>query len=280
MDHNGKADSMNLIELRTFYERPAEALAADPRGAEAHEALLEALESGRIRSAEQGPDGNWHANAWVKQAILAGFRRTSMAELEGPGFPFFDKTAYLPRHFSLESGVRLVPGGSSVRRGAFVSKGAVVMPPAYINVGAYVGEGTMVDSHALVGSCAQIGARVHLSAAAQVGGVLEPAGAVPVIIEDDAFVGGLVGLFEGIVVRKRAVLASGVVITGSTTIFDLVNGRELKKEIPEGAVVVPGSRPAGGDYAKGKGLHLAAPVIVKYRDDRTDAATALESALR
>jgi len=271
---------MNIQELKAYYERPAGDLAADPRAAEFHEALLEALESGIVRSAEKGSDGNWHANTWVKQAILAGFRRTNIAELDGPGFPFFDKTAYLPRRFSLDSGVRLVPGGSSVRRGAYVSKGAVVMPPAYINVGAYVGEGTMVDSHALVGSCAQIGARVHLSAAAQVGGVLEPAGAVPVVIEDDAFVGGLVGLFEGIVVRKRAVLASGVVITGSTVIYDLVNGRELRKEIPEGAVVVPGSRPASGDYAKARGLHLAAPMIVKYRNERTDAATALESALR
>lgn len=271
---------MNLAELKAFFDRSAEELLADPRGAEAHEALLAALESGQLRSAEKREDGNWHANAWVKQAILAGFRRTAIAELEGPGFPFFDKTAYLPRQFSLESGVRLVPGGSSVRRGAFVSKGAVVMPPAYINVGAYVGAGTMVDSHALVGSCAQIGERVHLSAAAQVGGVLEPAGAVPVVVEDDAFVGGLVGLFEGVVVRKRAVLASGVIITGSTIIYDLVNGRELKKEVPEGAVVVPGSRPASGEFAKAHGISLSAPVIVKYRDDKTDAGTALEGALR
>jgi len=271
---------MNIQDLKTFYARPAEELLADPLAAQAHDALLAALESGELRAAEKGEDGDWHANLWVKQAILAGFRRTSMAQLEGPGFPFFDKTAYLPRQFSLDSGVRLVPGGSSVRRGAFVAKGAVVMPPAYINVGAYVGEGTMVDSHALVGSCAQIGARVHLSAAAQVGGVLEPAGAVPVVIEDDAFIGGLVGLFEGIVVRRRAVLASGVIITGSTVIYDLVNGRELKREVPEGAVVVQGSRPASGDFAKAKGLSLAAPMIVKYRDDRTDAATALESALR
>jgi len=271
---------MNISELKAFYERSAEEVLADPKGAEAHEALLAALESGELRSAEKREDGNWHANAWVKQAILAGFRRTAIAEIEGPGFPFFDKTAYLPRQFGLESGVRLVPGGSSVRRGAFVSKGAVVMPPAYINVGAYVGAGTMVDSHALVGSCAQIGERVHLSAAAQVGGVLEPAGAVPVVVEDDAFVGGLVGLFEGVVVRKRAVLASGVIITGSTVIYDLVNGRELRKEVPEGAVVVPGSRPAGGEFAKAQGISLYAPVIVKYRDERTDASTALEGALR
>jgi 2,3,4,5-tetrahydropyridine-2-carboxylate N-succinyltransferase len=161
-----------------------------------------------------------------------------------------------------------------------MAKGSMVIPPAYVNVGAYIGEGTMVDSHALVGSCAQIGARVHLSAAAQIGGVLEPAGAVPVVVEDDCFVGGLVGLFEGIVVRRRAVLASGVVITGSTVIYDLVNSRELRKEIPEGAVVVPGSRPASGGFANKRGLQLAAPMIVKYRDERTDAATCLEDALR
>lgn len=271
---------MNPEELRAFYERSPEAVLADPRADEAHEMLLQALESGLIRAAERGADGTWTANAWVKQAILSGFRRTATAEVDGLGLPFFDKTAYPPRQFSLGSGVRLVPGGSSVRRGAHVSPGAVVMPPAYINVGAYVGEGTMVDSHALVGSCAQVGARVHLSAAAQVGGVLEPAGAVPVIIEDDAFVGGLVGLFEGVIVRRRAVLASGVILTASTVIYDLVNQREWKREVPEGAVVVPGSRPARGDYARSMGLQLAAPVIVKYRDDRTDAATALESALR
>jgi 2,3,4,5-tetrahydropyridine-2-carboxylate N-succinyltransferase len=167
-----------------------------------------------------------------------------------------------------------------VRRGAHVAKGVVVMPPAYVNVGAYVGAGTMVDSHALVGSCAQIGARVHLSAGAQVGGVLEPAGARPVIVEDEAFVGGLVGLFEGVLVRARAVLAPGVLLTGSTTLFDLVNGRELVREVPEGAVVVPGSRPAKGDFARARGIQLGAPCIVKYRDARTDAATALEEALR
>lgn len=271
---------MNPQELERFYERPAEAVLADPEGAIAHEALLGALESGIVRSAHRGPDGVWRANAWVKQAILLGFRRASMTELEDPGFPCFDKTAYLPRRFSLEDGVRLVPAGSAVRRGAHVAPGAVVMPPAYINVGAFVGRGTMVDSHALVGSCAQVGERVHLSAGAQVGGVLEPAGALPVIIEDEAFVGGLVGLFEGVVVRERAVLASGVVLTGSTVIFDLVHGCERVREVPTGAVVVPGSRPASGDYARSHGLQLATPVIVKYRDARTDAATALEGALR
>ena len=271
---------MTATELKRFFERSPEELLADPEAPLAHEALLAALESGQVRAAERGKNGVWRANPWVKQAILAGFRRTSVVPMEGPGFPTFDKSAYPPRQFALADNVRLVPGGSAVRRGAYVAKGVVMMPPAYINVGAYVDTGTMVDSHALVGSCAQIGARVHLSAGAQIGGVLEPAGAVPVVVEDDAFVGGLVGLFEGIVVRRRAVLASGVIITGSTVIYDLVNSRELRKEVPEGAVVVPGSRPAGGGFANKRGLNLAAPMIVKYRDERTDAATCLEDALR
>ncbi len=274
------APDMNAVELQRFFQRSQEEVLSAPRAPLAHEALLAALEAGRLRAAERGQDGTWRANAWVKEAILSGFRRTSLTRMEGPGYPMFDKAAYPPRPFEEEDNVRLVPGGSAVRRGAFVARGVVVMPRAYINVGAYVDTGTMVDSHALVGSCAQIGARVHLSAGAQVGGVLEPAGAVPVVVEDDAFVGGLVGLFEGIVVRRRAVLASGVIITGSTVIYDLVNGRELRREVPEGAVVVPGSRPAGGGFAGKRGLCLAAPMIVKYRDERTDAATCLEEALR
>jgi len=271
---------VDVDSIRGFFSRPAEVIAADPEAPAWHQVLLVALETGSIRAAERQEDGAWVANAWVKQAILCGFRRTSLVEMPGPGFPMFDKTAYPVRHFGMEDCVRLVPGGSSVRRGAHIARGVVIMPPAYVNVGAFVDEGTMVDSHALVGSCAQIGKRVHLSAAAQIGGVLEPAGARPVVVEDDAFVGGLVGLFEGIVVRRRAVLASGVVITGSTVIYDLVHGRELRQEVPEGAVVVPGSRPASGNYAQAHGLQLAAPCIVKYRDDRTDAATALEQALR
>lgn len=271
---------MTPLQLETFYSRAVETILADEGHGAAHEALLSALESGALRAATRSTRGEWAAVPWVKEAILAGFRRFKLEPMEGPGFPFFDKGAYPPRSFALEDAVRLVPGGSSVRRGAFVGKGVVVMPPAYINVGAFVDEGTMVDSHALVGSCAQIGKRVHLSAAAQIGGVLEPAGARPVVVEDDAFIGGLVGLFEGIVVRKRAVLASGVIITGGTVIYDLVRGRELRKEVPEDAVVVPGSRPASGSFAKGHGLHLQAPCIVKYRDAKTDAATALEQALR
>jgi 2,3,4,5-tetrahydropyridine-2-carboxylate N-succinyltransferase len=271
---------MNLETLRVFYERTPADAAADPLWPEAHEALLKGLESGEVRSAEPDGTGDWRVNTWVKQAILAAFRATRMVELPGPGFPFIDKTAFPPRAFSLGEAVRMVPGGSSVRRGSFVAQGVTVMPPAFINMGAFVDEGTMVDSHALVGSCAQIGKRVHLSAAAQIGGVLEPAGARPVIIEDEAFVGGLVGVFEGVRVRRRAVLASGVVLTASTVIHDLVRECEWVREVPEDAVVVPGSRPAKGRFAEARSLQLATAVIVKYRDARTDAATALEAALR
>ncbi len=271
---------MELLSLETFYARSMEEILADPSLPSMRAALLDALEAGTVRAAQRGEDGAWRANAWVKTGVLAGFRATATAEI--PGWPgsAFDRAAFPPRQFTLAEGVRLVPGGSAVRRGAFVASGVVIMPPAYVNVGAFVDEGTMVDSHALVGSCAQIGKRVHLSAAAQVGGVLEPAGARPVIVEDDAFVGGLCGLFEGVVVRRRAVLAPGTLLTASTVVFDLVNGREQKGEIPEGAVVVPGSRPASGAFAQGQGLSLSAPCIVKYRDARTDAATALEEALR
>lgn len=268
------------MELRTFFERPLEELLADPRLGAVLGDFLEALESGRVRAASPGEDGAWRANAWVKTAILAGFRASGTVQVPGWPTPSFDRALYPPRDLRLEDGVRLVPGGSAVRRGAFVAPGVVVMPPAYVNVGAYVDEGTMVDSHALVGSCAQVGRRVHLSAGVQVGGVLEPAGALPVVVEDDAFVGGLCGLFEGVVVRRRAVLAPGVLLTASTRIFDLVNERELVREVPEGAVVVPGTRPASGIYAMNKRLSVAAPCIVKYRDERTAASTVLEEALR
>jgi 2,3,4,5-tetrahydropyridine-2,6-dicarboxylate N-succinyltransferase len=266
--------------LEAFYSRPMEAVLADPGLPEAREALLNALESGSIRAASRASDGAWSANAWVKLAILAGFRSTGVVEI--PGWPggAVEKEAYPPRHFGAADGLRIVPGGSSVRRGARLGPGVVIMPPAYVNVGAWVGSGTMIDSHALVGSCAQVGERVHLSAAAQVGGVLEPAGARPVVIEDDCFVGALCGLFEGVLVRSRAVLATGTVITASTAIYDLVKGRELRGEVPEGAVVVPGSHPASGEYARARGLSLYAPCIVKYRDGKTDAAVVLEIALR
>ena len=268
------------MELQAFYSRPLEAILADPALPEVFLAFLAALEEGAIRSASQDDQGDWHANTWVKTAILAGFRSTATVEVPGWPGPCFDRAAYPPRAFTLADGVRVVPGGSAVRRGAFVAPGVVIVPPAYVNVGAFVDEGSMVDSHALVGSCAQIGKRVHLSAGVQVGGVLEPAGALPVVVEDEAFVGGLCGLFEGVVVKRRAVLAPGVLITASTRIYDLVNERELTRVVPEGAVVVPGTRPISSPYAMARRLSVSAPCIVKYRDGKTDASTALEEALR
>ena len=256
------------------------------------EQLLLYLERGEVRAAERGKDGRWRAVPWVKRGILLGFRVGRVVEMSLPTtahkapFSFFDKHTFPPRSLRLEHGIRIVPGGSTIRRGAFVAPGVVCMPPMYITVGAYVGTGTMVDSHALVGSCAQVGDRVHLSAAAQVGGVLEPVNASPVVIEDEVTVGGNCGVYEGTVVRRRAVLAAGVILTRGTPVYDLVREQvyrgsaEAPLEIPEGAVVVPGSRRVKGDWAEAEGLALQTPVIVKYRDDRTDASTALEKWLR
>jgi 2,3,4,5-tetrahydropyridine-2-carboxylate N-succinyltransferase len=247
-----------------------------------------ALNRGEIRAAERDADGKWRTNAWVKRGILLGFRLGAIVEMTSPGAPlqFLDKDTYPIRRFSPDDRVRIVPGGSSIRDGAYIAPGVVCMPPMFVNAGAYVDEGTMIDSHALVGSCAQIGKRVHLSAAAQIGGVLEPAGAIPVIIEDDVIVGGNCGVYEGAIVRERAVLASGTIITGSTPVFDLVRGEIYRRsadaplEIPAGAVVVPGSRVIQTEKGREWGLSLYAPVIVKYRDEKTDAATQLEEALR
>src|SRR6266550_5256350 len=248
----------------------------------------EALNRGEIRAAERDTDGNWHTNAWVKRGILLGFRMGAIVDMSpaDDSLHFLDKHTYPIRKFSPDDRVRIVPGGSSIRDGAYIAPGVVCMPPMFVNAGAYVDVGTMIDSHALVGSCAQIGKRVHLSAAAQIGGVLEPAGAMPVIIEDDVIVGGNCGVYEGAIVRERAVLASGTIITGSTPVFDLVRGEIYRRsadaplEIPAGAVVVPGSRAIQTEKAREWGLSLYAPVIVKYRDEKTDAATQLEEALR
>lgn len=271
---------MTPAALADFYQRPPETVLTDPGWPAAHEALLQALERGELRAAVRGDDGAWTAVAWVKQAILIGFRGGKVLPVAGPFGGFHDKATYPLRELRAEAGVRVVPGGTSVRRGAHLARGVVVMPPAYVNVGAFVGQGSMIDSHALVGSCAQVGERVHLSAAVQVGGVLEPAGALPVVVEDDAFVGAGSLLLEGVCVRAGAVIAAGVALTASSVIHDLVHGCERRREVPADAVVVPGSRPARGDYATQLGLHLQTPVIVKYRDRRTDAATALEQALR
>ena len=246
-----------------------------------------ALACGEVRAAERGPDGQWRAHAWVKQGILLGFRMGAITEMvDGPVLKFFDKDTYPLRPTTPADQVRIVPGGSSIRDGAYVAPGVVCMPPMFVNVGAYVDEGTMIDSHALVGSCAQIGKRVHLSAAAQIGGVLEPVGALPVVIEDEVFVGGGCGVYEGTVVRARAVLAPGTILTGATPVHDLVRGEIYRAadgqplEIPAGAVVVPGSRHVGGERGKAWGLSLYAPVIVKYRDAGTAAAVQLEDYLR
>ena len=248
-----------------------------------------ALTRGEIRAAERSATGEWRANAWVKQGILLGFKMGALADLSVDGtFRFFDKDTYPVRPTTLADRVRIVPGGSTIRDGCYVAPGVVCMPPMYVNVGAYVDEGTMIDSHALVGSCAQIGKRVHLSAAAQVGGVLEPVGAVPVIIEDDVLVGGGCGVYEGTIVRERTVLAPGTILTGSTVVHDVVREQVYRRpaggqgvlEIPAGAVVVPGSRAAQGTFARERGLSLYTPIIIKYRDDKTDAATLLEEALR
>ena len=248
--------------------------------------LVEALNAGDVRAASRGEDGVWTVHRWVKQGILIGFRLGRLEEFSTGRFPFFDKDTFPLRPFTLADRVRIVPGGSSVRTGSYVAPGVVCMPPMYVNVGAYVDQGSMVDSHALVGSCAQVGKRVHISAAVQIGGVLEPIGAMPVIVEDDVFLGGGSGIYEGCLLRQGVVLAPGVLLTGATKVFDLVNDRIIERgeegvlEVPENAVVVPGARAARGSLAEQYGLSLYAPIIVKYRDGKTDAATTLETALR
>jgi 2,3,4,5-tetrahydropyridine-2-carboxylate N-succinyltransferase len=250
--------------------------------------LRRALGAGEVRAAE--PDAaeptGWRVNAWVKQGILLGFRCGDIVSMDAAGLPFTDKDTLPLQRPGAGSGIRLVPGGSSVREGAYLGRGVICMPPMYVNIGAFVGEGTLIDSHALVGSCAQVGARVHVSAAAQLGGVIEPVGALPVIVEDDVLVGGNTGIYEGAVIKRRAVIAAGTVLTGSTPVYDLPNGRILKPApgqplvVPEGAVVVPGARAVTVGAGRDWGLSLATPVIVKYRDDRTDTRTELESWIR
>ena len=265
-----------------------QAAIGDPEAMQAFLDLRAALERGETRAASPDSEATtgWRVNAWVKKGILLGFRLGTLKDLSGDGFAFVDKHTYPLRRFAEDDGIRVVPGGSSVRAGAYVARGVVCMPPMYINTGAWVDEGTMVDSHALVGSCAQIGKRVHLSAAAQIGGVLEPINASPVIIEDDVLVGGNCGVYEGTIVRSGAVLAPGTILTRGTPVFDLVNGITLRATadaplvVPSSAVVVPGSRTVTRDKGKEWGLSLYAPVIVKYRDEKTDLSTTLEDLLR
>ena len=273
-----------------------ERLAALPGGGERAQAravfarLRAELSAGRVRAAEPDPaaPSGWRVNAWVKQGILLGFRSGEIAAYPAasPEQPFLDKDNLPLKRLDAASKVRLVPGGSSIRDGAYLGAGVICMPPMYVNIGAYVGDGSLIDSHALVGSCAQVGSRVHVSAAAQIGGVLEPVGALPVIVEDDVLVGGNTGLYEGAVVRERAVIAAGTVLTGSTPLYDLPHGRLIRAApgqptvVPPGAVVVPGARAVTAPAGREWGLSLATPVIVKYRDDRTDTRTELEAWIR
>jgi 2,3,4,5-tetrahydropyridine-2-carboxylate N-succinyltransferase len=288
---------MNISTLEQSIESHFAAGAAAIGNAEALQAfheLRDALEAGTLRSAEPGASAaiGWRVNAWVKRGILLGFRLGALETMNGNHpegqsiLSFVDKATYPARRFNAQQGIRIVPGGSSVRSGAFLAPGVVMMPPSYVNVGAFVDEGTMIDSHALVGSCAQIGKRVHLSAAAQIGGVLEPVNASPVIIEDDCLIGGNTGVYEGTIVRARAVLAAGTILTRGTPVYDLPNNTILKATadtpliIPSGAVVVPGSRAIQTEAGKALGLSVYTPIIVKYRDEKTDLSTTLEDLLR
>lgn len=273
-------------DIDRYFELPAAQLGADARAA--FDELLLRLERGEARAAEPAGDGAWRVNPAVKKGILLGFRLGKHTEFESAGpLQFADKDTFPTQRLAVgERNIRIVPGGNSIRRGAFIGDNVVMMPPAFVNVGAYVGPGTMIDSHALVGSCAQIGSKVHISAAAQVGGVLEPIGQQPVIIEDGVLLGGNTGVYEGARVGRNAVIGAGCVITASTPVFDLVHERVYRStptsplEIPENAVVIPGSRPARGEFAREHGLQMSALLIIKYRDAGTDARAAFEDLLR
>lgn len=270
--------------IEAIAARPDEHSPAQARAA--FEELKAGLNAGTIRAAER-EGGRWVTRPWVKRGILLGFRLGTLSEAAAAsGFPFFDKDTFPVKALTLSAGVRIVPGGTAIRDGSYLGPRVTVMPPSYVNVGAWIGAGTLVDSHVLVGSCAQIGERVHLSAGVQIGGVLEPVGELPVIVEDDVLVGGSCGVYEGAIVRERAILAAGVILTGGTPVYDLVRGEVYRRgadrplEIPSGAVVVPGSRRIAEGKGAAWGLSLQTPVIVKYRDAKTDASAALEELLR
>jgi 2,3,4,5-tetrahydropyridine-2,6-dicarboxylate N-succinyltransferase len=272
-------------QIERLCARPDSEFTRDDRAV--FEELKRALNRGEVRAAEKSAAGKWLVNSWVKQGLLLGFRMGVITDIStGDSFKFFDKDTFPTRPTTIDENVRIVPGGSTIRDGAYVAPGVVCMPPMFVNAGAYVDQGTMIDSHALVGSCAQIGKRVHISAGAQIGGVLEPVGAVPVVIEDDVLVGGNCGVYEGTIVRERAVLASGTILTGSTPVYDLVRGEIYQRdkdgplEITAGAVVVPGARAVTTERGRDWGLSLYAAIIVKYRDEKTDSAVQLEDYLR
>jgi 2,3,4,5-tetrahydropyridine-2-carboxylate N-succinyltransferase len=277
-------------KIHHLFSLPAEKLVKEKSARKTFEEFKAALNAGTIRAAEKVTEKQetfWKVNQWVKQGILVGFRLGKLvAANKNETMLFFDKDTYPLKKISEKSSVRIVPGGSSVRDGCYVAASVVIMPPAYINVGAYVDAGTMVDSHALVGSCGQVGKNVHLSAASQIGGVLEPIGAMPVIIEDGVMIGGNCGIYEGTIVQEKAVIGTGVILNGSTPVYDIVNERILRKTpeqplvIPKGAVVVAGSRQIKNKFATANGLSLYTPIIIKYRDEKTDKATSLEDLLR
>lgn len=271
--------------IEHLYELPAEKINRE-EVLDAVQQLKELLNCGKARAAVY-ENGMWKANPWVKKGILLAFRIGKLVEQpKNHDARFFDKDTMRLKHLTLSHAVRVVPGGSAIRDGAFVAAGVVIMPPAYVNIGAYVDEHTMIDSHALVGSCAQIGRHVHLSAGAQIGGVLEPVGSLPVIIEDEVFIGGNCGIYEGTIVKRRAVIGAGSILTGSTPVYDLVNKKIYRKTsaqpltIPERAVVVPGNRRINEPFAREHGLSLYAPIIIKYRDEKTESSTVLEEDLR
>jgi len=274
----------DIIELQKEYEAIAVSGNAEKSLALFYN-VREALESGELRVAYKS-DGEWVINSWVKSVILWGFKYGIMKEYKGNPLSFHDKNTYPARSFRPDDGIRIVPGGTSVRSGAYVAAGTVIMPPSYINTGAYVDTGCMIDSHALIGSCAQIGKNVHISAGTQIGGVLEPVNAMPVIIEDNVFVGGNCGIYEGTIIEERAVIGTGVILNGSTPVFDNTTGEFLRKsddaplKVPAGAVVVAGSRPVRSGPGKDQGIHLYCPVIIKYRDQKTSSSITLEELLR
>jgi 2,3,4,5-tetrahydropyridine-2-carboxylate N-succinyltransferase len=275
----------------TRLARSIEKAAADPDALSPEETrrlfeeLKAGLNDGSIRAADKERD-RWVVRTWVKKGILLGFRIGAVGESVASGFPFFDRDTFPLKRFTVDSGVRIVPGGTAVRDGCYVGRGVTIMPPSYVNVGAWIGEGTLLDSHVLVGSCAQIGRRVHVSAGAQIGGVLEPVGELPVIVEDEVLIGGNCGIYEGTVVREQAVIAAGTILTGGTPVYDVVRAKEYRRgpgqplEIPAGAVVVPGARAIREGKGKEWGLSLQTPVIVKYRDAKTEGSVSLEDLLR